>query len=75
MAAISTKLEVSVNMYSNASQADMDIHNKEIIDDLTRTIKDFFINKSWYTELYTDYDQSEKVGISIDTKLVEQTHY
>lgn len=75
MAYFKTKLEVTVNLGSNASEADMFDHNKEFITDLTKMIEEFYIGKNWYSELYTDYDKSKKVDISIDVKKTFEDHY
>lgn len=68
MAEIKTRLEVTIDVRSNASEAVLFPHNEEIIDDLKRTIKDFCVGKSWYEEVYSDYEESDAVEIDIGVK-------
>lgn len=65
MAQFKTKLKVTVDVRSNASVAVLSPHNEELISDLKRTIKNFCVGKSWYKEVYSDYEESDSVEIDI----------
>jgi hypothetical protein len=64
MATFEKTITVKIRAYSSASEADMSTYGDSLVEDFKQVALDFR-NRSWYQELYTDWDQSVKVDLEV----------
>ena len=64
MATFETTLTIKIRAYSGASEADMSDYGAGLVQDVKQKVESMRFD-SWRQELYTDWDQSEKVDLMI----------
>lgn len=66
MATLKTVLTITISTHTEAGEAYHDPHHNEIVEGVKRAVEESSISCSWLKKIYTEWDESYPVEITVD---------